>query len=53
MYKKGNHFLSDTRSIDGGVLQGESHAINDAKKNIETLHRLANDKKRYNKKNKE
>lgn len=46
--KKGKS-LFDFRTIDGDKLQSVSHAMNDAKKNIDTFYRLANDKKKYNK----
>jgi len=49
IFKGNTHILSDTRAIDGGKLQSERNAINDAKKNIETWHRLENDKKKYKK----
>lgn len=40
IYKDGIHILSDSRTIEGGKLQSVSHAINDAKSNIDTFIRL-------------
>jgi len=37
---KDDFFLCDYRTIDGGELQSEKHAYNDAKKNIDTFERL-------------
>lgn len=45
--KMGKLVLSDIRTIDGNKLQSVNHAVNDAKKNIETIYRLANDGKKY------
>ncbi len=45
--KMGKLVLSDIRTIDGNKLQSVNHAVNDTKKNIETIYRLANDGKKY------
>lgn len=37
MISKDDFFLFDFRSIDGGKIMGEKHAMNDAKKNIDRM----------------
>jgi hypothetical protein len=40
MFKFNDTYYTDGRTIDGSQLQSEKHAINDAKKNIDSFLRL-------------
>jgi|GEM_PF-5301030 hypothetical protein len=40
LFKEGIFVLQDFRTIDGDNLQSAKHAINDAKKNVDTIIRL-------------
>lgn len=40
LFFNGNFVLRDFSTIDGGKLQSASHAINDAKRNIDAFYRL-------------